>query len=149
MMRKVMIRSLLAAAGAASMVGILAGPASADPTGAKGAFPASANCGTAGSYQVVVNSANGQGSGTNNNGNQALYVPAHLSPGNGVFHPTNFDLTFTFTPGPNTPGQPMSFPNDNARTNQTGNVTCAITGSQTDAAGNTFSLSGNVTGWIS
>jgi hypothetical protein len=63
-----------------------------------------------------------------------------------VFHPTAFDLTFTFTPAG---GSPQSFTNTDARPNQVGNVTCAISGSQTDPAGDTFSLSGNVTGWIS
>jgi hypothetical protein len=146
-MRKVLVRTLLVAAGTASMVGILAGPATADPTGAKGAFPGTANCGTAGSFQFVVNNANGQGSGTNNNGSQAQFAPAHLSPGNGVFHPTVFDLTFTFTPAGG--GTPESFTNTSARVNQTGNVTCALSGSQTDPAGDTISLSGNVTGFIS
>jgi hypothetical protein len=146
-MRKALVRSLLVAAGAASMVGMLAGPASADPSGAKNAFPGTANCGAAGSFQFVVNNANGQGSGTNNNGNQALFAPAHLSPGNGVFHPTVFDLTFTFTPAGG--GTPQSFTNTAARVNQTGNVTCSLSGTQTDPAGDTFSLSGNVTGSIS
>jgi hypothetical protein len=95
-----------------------------------------------------VNSANGQGSGSQNN-NTAPFSPAHLSPGNGVFHPTDLrGLTFTFTPAdPSAPSQ--SFQNTNARTNQTGNVTCSVSGSRTDPAGDTFSLSGNVVGWIS
>ena len=146
-MRKVLIRSLFVAAGAASMVGTLAGTAHADPTGAKGAFPGMANCGSAGSFQFVVNNANGQGSGTNNNPKgQATFAPAHLSPGNGVFHPTNFDLTFTFTPAGG--GTPISFTDTASRPNQTGSVTCALTGSQTDPAGDTVSLTGNVTGFI-
>jgi hypothetical protein len=145
MMRKVLVRSLFVAAGAASMVGVLAGPASADPIGAKNVFPVTANCGSAGTFQAVVNSANGKGSGAQS-GNQAEWVPAHLSPGTGVFHPTVFDLTFTFTPSG---GQPQSMPQVDTRGNQTGNVTCAINGSQTDSAGDTFTLTGNVTGWIS
>jgi hypothetical protein len=128
------------------MVGVLAGPASADPSGSKHAFSGTANCGSAGSYMFTVNSNNGNGGGTSNNGNQAQWSPAHLSPGNGVFHPTKFDLTFTFTPAG---GQPQSSTNTASRPNQTGNVTCAISGSQTDPAGDTFSLNGNVTGWIS
>jgi hypothetical protein len=151
MMRKGLVRSLLVAAGAASMVGILAGPASADPTASKNAFPGTANCGTAGSFQFVVNNANGQGSGAQNNGqNQAEWAPAHLSPGNGVFHPTAFNnLTFTFTPAPGSGGTPQSFTNNDVRPNQAGNVTCQISGSQTDPAGDTFSVSGGVTGFIS
>lgn len=146
-MRKVLIRSLLVAAGAASMVGTLAGTASADPTGAKGAFPGTANCAAAGSFQFVVNNANGQGSGTNNNPKgQATFAPAHLSPGNGVFHPTNFDLTFTFTPADGSP--PQSFTDTAQRTNQTGDVTCTLSGSQTDPAGDVISLSGTVVGTI-
>jgi hypothetical protein len=146
-MRKVLVRSLFVAAGAVSMVGVLAGPASADPSGAKNAFSGTVNCGSAGSYQLVVNNANGKGNGTNkNNGNQANWAPAHLSPGNGVFHPTVFDVTFTFTPAS---GPSQSFTNTSSRPNQSGNVTCQINGSQTDPAGNTFSVSGNVTGWIS
>jgi hypothetical protein len=34
------------------------------------------------------------------------------------------------------------------RPNQTGSTTCAISGSQTDAQGNTFSLTGTVAGNI-
>jgi hypothetical protein len=141
-----LVRVPLAIAGTVLMLGILAGPASADPNGSKNSFAGIANCGPAGSYQFVVNSANGQGSGTNNNGNQAEWSPAHLSPGNGVFHPTAFDLTFTFTPAG---GSPQSFTNTDVRKNQVGNVTCTLSGTQTDNAGDTFSLSGTVTGWIS
>jgi hypothetical protein len=148
MMRKVLVRSLFVAAGAASILGILAGPASADPTGAKGAFPGMADCGAAGSFSFVVNNANGQGNGTNNNiKGQATFAPAHLNPGNGVFHPTAFNLTFTFTPAGG--GTSQSFTNTATRTNQTGDVTCAITGSQTDPVGDVISLVGNVTGTIS
>src|SRR5260221_415797 len=42
----------LAIAGTVLMVGVLAGPASADPTGAKKAFSGTADCKSAGSYQV-------------------------------------------------------------------------------------------------
>jgi len=139
-------RGLLGIASAALMFGLLVAPASADPNGAKNAFSGTADCGDAGSYQFVVNSANGQGNGTNNNGNQAEWTPAHLSPGNGVFHPTVFDLTFTFTPAG---GETQTFTNTDARKGKTGNVTCEIEGTQTDAAGNVFALSGTVTGWIS
>jgi hypothetical protein len=66
-------------------------------------------------------------------------VSAHLSPGNGVFHLTAFDLTFTFTAAN---GTTQSFTNTDVRKNQTANVTCMITGTQTDPAGDTFSLKG-------
>ncbi len=145
-MRTGLLRVPLAMAGTALLVGTLAGVASADPNGSKNAFNGTANCGSAGSYQFVVNSANGKGSGTQNNGNQAEWAPAHLSPGNGVFHPTAFDLTFTFTPAG---GSPQSFTNTDVRKNKVGNVMCAISGTQTDSAGDTFSLNGSVTGWIS
>ncbi len=79
------VRAPLAIAGALLVVGTIAGPVSADANGAKNAFAGTANCGTAGSYQFVVNSPNGNGSGTNNNSNQAEWSPAHLSPGNAYF----------------------------------------------------------------
>jgi len=138
---------LIAIVGAALAVGVLAGPAGADPNRAKNSFSGTASCGAAGSFAFVVNSANGQGGGTENNGNQAEFTPAHLSPGNGVFHPTEFNLTFTFTPAGG--GSPQMFTDTSSRKNQHGNVTCMIAGSQTDQAGNTFSLNGTVTGWIS
>ena len=95
-MRAGLVRVSLSLAGTALMVGVLGGVASADPNGAKNAFAGTANCGSAGSYQFVVNSANGQGQWAMNNGaNQGEWAPAHLSPGNGVFHPTAFDLTFS------------------------------------------------------
>ncbi len=145
-MRTRLLAGLGVVVGAVLSLALFVGPAAADPDGAKNAFSGTANCGGAGSYQFVVNSANGQGAGTNNNGNQAEWTPAHLSPGNGVFHPTVFNLTFTFTPSG---GSPQSFTNTDSRKNQTGNVTCSISGTQTDAAGDTFSLTGTVTGWIS
>src|SRR2546423_1395623 len=115
LMRTRLLAGLGAIVGAVLILTLLGGPAGADPNGAKNAFKGTADCGGAGSYDFVVNSANGQGSGTNNNGNQAEWTPAHLSPGNGVFHPTAFDLTFTFTP----PGGPsQSFTNTDSRKNQ-------------------------------
>jgi hypothetical protein len=94
-----------------------------------------------------VNNANGQGQGAqNNNVNQAQFAPAHFLGTNEIFHPTAFDITFTFTP---VSGPSQSFTNTSSRPNQTGNVTCNISGSQTDAQGNTFSVKGTVTGWIS
>ncbi|MGZ4702722.1 MAG: hypothetical protein ACXV5U_09600 [Ilumatobacteraceae bacterium] len=124
---------------------VAGGAAGAAPAGAKNAFLGSADCGGAGRFTFVVNNANGQGQGTENNGNQALFAPAHLIETGQVFHPTVFDLTFTFTP---VTGPSQSFTNTASRPNQTGNTTCIISGSQTGPQG-TFSLSGTVYGWIS
>jgi hypothetical protein len=139
-------RIALATLASTIALGILGGPALAAPTNAKNAFSGMAQCDSGQSYSFVVNNANGQGQGAQNNGqNQGEWAPAHLSNGQ-VFHPTAFDLTFTFTPAN---GQSQSFTNTDARKNQTGNLTCQISGSQTDPQGNTFSLSGSVTGTIS
>ena len=123
---------------------LLASPAFADPTGSKNAFPITAVCGGQ-TVQVVVNSANGRGSGAQNN-TTAEFAPAHVIGTNEIFHPTAFDVTFTFTP---VGGSPQSFTDTSSRPNKTGDVTCDISASQTDPQGNTFSLSGSVTGWIS
>ena len=121
-------------------------PANAAPTKAKNAFAGQADCGSAGQFTFVVNSANGQGQGTQNNGNQAEFTPAHLIETHQVFHPTVFDVTFTFTP---VNGPSQSFTDTSSRPNKVGTTSCMISGSQTDPAGNTFMLSGTVQGWIS
>jgi hypothetical protein len=132
--------------GTGVVVGLAAAPAAAAPTGAKNAFAGIADCGAAGTFQLVVNNANGQGQGAQTNGqSQAEWAPAHLSSGQ-VFHPTAFeDLTFTFTP---VSGPSESFTNNDARKNQVGNVSCHISGSQTDGLGNTFSVDGGVVGVV-
>jgi len=141
----VRIRHLLVASAVVAGASMVAGPALAAPTNAKNAFPGTARCDNGQSYSFVVNNANGQGQGAQNNGqNQAEWAPAHLSSGQ-VFHPTAFDVTFTFTP-PKGPSQ--SFTNTDVRPHQTGDVTCNISGSQTDPHGGTFSVSGSVTGFI-
>jgi hypothetical protein len=140
------VRAMLVTLGAILALGLLGAPAFAAPTNAKNAFSGTARCDNGQTYQFVVNNANGQGQGAQNNGqNQAEWAPAHLSNG-AVFHPTAFDVTFTFTPAH---GPSQSFTNTDVRKNQTGDVTCDISGSQTDPQGNTFSLSGSVTGTIS
>jgi hypothetical protein len=123
----------------------IASPAFADPTGSKNAFPVDAQCGDR-MVQVVVNSANGQGKGAQDN-TTAEFSPAHVIGTNEIFHPTVFDITFTFTPADGSP--PQSFTDTSSRPNQTGDVTCEVTAKQTDEQGNTFSLSGSVTGWLS
>jgi hypothetical protein len=145
-MRTTLVSVALAAMGSALALGVIAGPAGAAPTNSKNAFAGMAMCDNGQSYMFVVNSANGRGQGAQNNGqNQGEWTPAHLSSGQ-VFHPTAFDTTFTFTPAS---GPPQSFTNTDTRKNQTGNVTCELSGSQTDPQGDTFSLSGSVTGTIS
>jgi hypothetical protein len=128
---------------AAALVAV--GSASADPTGAKNSFSGWATCTNGVSAPFVVNSANGQGSGAQNN-TTATWTPAHITINNLVFHPSAFDLTFTFTPAGGGPSQ--SFTNTASRPHPTP-VTCTISGSQTDSAGDTFSLSGTVAGWFS
>ena len=118
----------------------------ADPTGSKHAFTIKGVCSGDRTIQVVVNSANGQGQGAQNNKpSEAEFTPAHVIGTNEVFHPTAFDITFTFTPAH---GPLQSFTDTSSRPNQTGNVTCQISGNQTDPQGNTFSISGTVTGWL-
>jgi len=124
---------------------VVAAGASADPTGAKNAFTAWAACDNGMSVPIVVNSANGQGAGSQDN-NTAEWTPAHVVGSSLVFHPTVFDLTFTFTPAG---GVPQSFTNQDARQAVKTQTTCSITGSQSDPAGDTFTLSGTVPGWLS
>jgi hypothetical protein len=135
--------------GTALIVGsaVLASPAFADPTGSKNAFTVDGVCSGNRTVQVVVNSANGQGQGSQNNKpSEGEFTPAHVIGTNEVFHPTAFDITFTFTP---VHGPSQSFTDTSSRPNQSGNVTCQVSGSQSDPQGNTFSISGMVTGWFS
>ncbi len=133
--------------GSAIVVGsvVLASPALADPIGAKNAFVFDATCGTR-TVQIVANSANGGGQGAQDQ-TTAEFTPGLVVGTNEVLHPTVFDLTFTFTPADGSP--PQSFTDTSSRKNQTGDVTCQIDASQTDDQGNTFSIVGSVTGWIS
>lgn len=125
---------------------VVAGAASADPTGSKGAFDAWAACDNGMSVPIVVNSANGQGAGQQD-ANTAEWTPAHVVGNSLVFHPTLFDLTFTFTPAGGAPSQ--SFYQQDARQTGKTQTTCTLTGSQSDPAGDTFSISGTVSGWLS
>jgi hypothetical protein len=125
---------------------VFAAVASADPTGSKGSFTAMATCDNGMSVPIVVNNANGQGSGQQRN-NTAEWAPAHVIGSTAVFHPTVFDLTFTFTPAGSESSQ--SFMNQDSRNAGATQTTCALSGSQTDPAGDTFTLSGNVSGWLS
>lgn len=131
---------------AAGLLGlVVAAGASADPTGSKNSFTAWARCDNGMSVPIVVNNANGQGAGSQNN-ITAEWAPAHVIGSTLVFHPTVFDLTFTFTPAG---GSPESFLQQASRQPGKTQTTCSLTGSQTDPAGDTFSLSGTVAGWLS
>lgn len=125
---------------------IVAGAASADPTGSKGAFKAWATCDNGMSVPIVVNSSNGQGAGQQDN-NTAEWTPAHVVGSSLVFHPTVFNLTFTFTPAGG--GQSQMFQQLGSRQTGKTQTTCTLTGSQSDPAGDTFSISGTVGGWLS
>ncbi len=144
-MRHPAIRIPLLALVAAAGLTLGATTASAAPTHAKNSLTGTADCGADGQFTFVVNSANGQGQGTENNGSQAEFAPAHLLETHQVFHPTAFDLTFTFTPAG---GPTQSFTDTSARKNQSGDVVCDISASQSSPGGS-FELSGTVTGWIS
>jgi hypothetical protein len=138
-------RLALSAISVCAVALIVTAAASADPTGSKNSFSGTAVCTNGVTAPFVVNSANGQGSGAQNN-NTAEWTPAHIVGTNLIFHPSVFDLTFTFTPSS---GPSQSFTNTDARSHAPAPVTCTISGSQTDPAGDTFSLSGTVSGWFS
>jgi hypothetical protein len=149
-MRMIRLRWLAGAGLALVALAVAAGPASADPTNSKNSvtFPASCTDGTTvRDLQAVVNNANGKGQGTNNNPKgQALFAPAHIVGSNEVFHPTIFDLTFTFTPAGG--GSSQSFHDTASRKNPRAPVSCSIDYSQTDPQGNMFSISGRVGGYF-
>src|SRR5690242_2951166 len=73
-MRHRSIPTVLFAVAVMAALCVAAGAAGAAPTGAKNAFTGVADCGDAGQFTFVVNNANGQGQGTENNGNQALFA---------------------------------------------------------------------------
>ena len=138
-----------AAAATAALVAmlVLAATASADPTQAKNSFTFWATCDNGLSAPVVVNNANGQGSGTNNHPFQAQWAPAHIVGSSLVFHPASFNLTFTFFDAAS--GQTFTNSEVATRTNGTSASSCKIAGSQTDPAGDVFSIAGTVGGWFS
>ena len=148
-MRMTRLRGLAVTGLALVVLAVAASSASADPSNAKNSltFPASCSDGTqVQDLQAVVNNANGQGSGTQNNPKgQALFAPAHIVGSNAVFHPTIFDLTFTFTPAG---GTSQSFQDTASRKNPRAPVSCSIDFSSTDQQGNTFSIKGTVDGYF-
>jgi hypothetical protein len=141
------MRKATAVAAMLIVVLVAAANASADPSGARNAFTFQASCDNGLSVPVVINNANGQGSGTENRGIQAEWAPAHLIGSNLVFHPASFDLKFSFFDAAS--GQ--TFTDSEVSTRKNGKIatTCDINGSQTDPAGNVFTLSGSVGGWLS
>jgi hypothetical protein len=148
-MRTSRLRGLAVASLALLALAVAASPASADPSKAKNSitFPASCSDGTTvQDLQVVVNNANGKGQGTQNNPKgQALFAPAHVVGSNAVFHPTIFDLTFTFT---SADGSSQSFHDTASRKKPRAPENCSIDFSQTDEQGNTFSFNGTVGGYF-
>jgi hypothetical protein len=134
---------------AAAFVVALAGAAgaSADPTHAKNAATFMATCDNGLTAPVVVNNANGQGSGTDNHSFQAQWAPAHVVGSNLVFHPTAFDLSFSFFDAAS--GQTFTDSEVATRKNGATATTCQLSGSQTDPAGDVFTISGSVGGWLS
>jgi hypothetical protein len=141
------MRKAAAVAMALATVLVLAASASADPTHAKNAFTFLATCDNGLSAPVVINNANGQGSGTNNHPFQAQWAPAHVVGSNLVFHPASFDLSFSFFDV----ASGETFTDSEVATRSYGKIatSCDISGSQTDPAGNVFSISGTVGGWFS
>jgi len=148
-MRRSRMRGLAFAGLALVVFAVAASPASADPSKAKNSitFPASCTDGTTvQDLQVVVNNANGKGKGTENNPKgQANFAPAHVVGSNAIFHPTIFDLTFTFTPSS---GESQSFHDTASRKNPRAPENCSVDFSTTDQDGNTFSFNGTVGGYF-
>jgi hypothetical protein len=139
------MRKLGAAAAVCVLALVAAAGASADPSGSKNAFTAWADCDNGMSVPIVVNSANGKGSGQEDN-TTAEWTPAHVIGSTAVFHPTVFDLTFTFTPAGGAPESDTQVDSRQAGKTQT---VCQIAGSQQDEFGDTFTISGTVAGWLS
>ena len=132
-------RIILAAASMVVVAAIAAPAAAADPTGSKNAFVFPASCnGTA--YTLVHNAANGQGSGQQSQ-NTAPFAPVHVIGTNAVFHPTMFDVTFTFSFG----GMTQSFLDTNTMANPRTPVTCRIDYTTPDGS---FGLNGTVSGFF-
>jgi len=124
---------------------VFAAAASADPTGSKNAFTAIATCDNGMTVPIVVNNANGQGAGAQEHAN-AEWAPAHVVGSTAVFHPTVFDLLFTFTPAG---GTPETFVQQDARQVNKTQITCSLYGEKSDPAGDTFVITGLVSGWLS
>jgi hypothetical protein len=124
---------------------LMTSAALADPTGSKGSFQGLARCTNGQSYSFVVNNANGAGGWEP--GSEHGRVGSCALPRKHVrLSSERVRLDVHVHAGG---GSPQSFTNTDSRKNGKVAVTCTISGSQTDPAGNTFSLSGSVSGWIS
>jgi hypothetical protein len=137
----------LAAAGClvAGFLATAVSTASADPTGSKNGLTVPATC-NGRSVEIVINSANGQGQGAQNQ-DTAPFAPAHVVGSNAVLHPTVFDLTFSFT---DPSGQTFTFLDTDAMKNPKTSVTCVIDHfAQTDPHGGMFGIDGTVQGFFS
>jgi hypothetical protein len=64
-----------------------------------------------------------------------------------IFHPAAFDLQFSFYDAAS--GQTFTDSQIATRTNGKVATTCEISGSQSDGAGDIFTISGTVGGWLS
>ena len=129
-----MLRHGVMVALVAAAVAVFAQTASADPTNAKNSQTITAICA---SQQILV-SVNGNGE----------FTPAHVIGSTAVFHPTAFDLTFSFTP---TGGTTQTETDTSAKRNQAkATVTCAIPGALNTftSPDGTFTIAGTVTGWF-
>jgi hypothetical protein len=142
-MRSLFARALMMAIAVAALIGLTAVGADAAPTGAKNAFEFTATC-NGQDVPLVVNNANGQGPQSPDK-SQATFAPAHVVGTNEVFHPTQFDLTFSFSFN----GQTQSFTNTASRPNKPAPMQCMIDTTQTAPDGSSFSLQGSVGGWLS
>jgi hypothetical protein len=130
-----MLRRITMTALSASLLGVFAQTASADPSNARNAGFFTAVCGST-QLSVVVN------------GNGA-FTPAHVVGSTSVFIPTAFDLTFSFTPSGG--GAPEVETNTAAKAHQPGNaVTCELPAALNTVTfpDGTFTASGTVTGFF-
>jgi hypothetical protein len=129
-----MIKRLALLATLAILVGVSAQAALAAPTNAPNSLIVTIVC-DGDQLQVVVN-----GNGT--------FAPGLLLDGSGVFVPTAFDLTFSFTPPG---GETQTDTETAAKSHQPANaVTCEIPVELNTFSSDqgTFSISGTVTGFI-
>ena len=137
------LRTIFVVASLFAAVALTASAALADPTGSKNSFTFPVTCnGTA--YTFVANSANGQGAGAQNQ-TTAPFAPAHVVGSNAIFHPTVFDLMFTFSFG----GMTQSFLDTNAMANPKTPVKCSVNFTQTFSDGGSISLKGTAWGFFS
>jgi hypothetical protein len=141
------MRNTAAAIAVCGIALLTAAGAFAAPSGAKNASTFLATCDNGLTAPIVVNNANGRGSGTENRGIQAEWAPAHVVGSNLVFHPASFDLQFSFFDAAS--GQTFTDSQVADRKNGKIATTCELSGTQTDDAGDTFTISGTVGGWLS